>query len=798
MRSAGADRTRRVVRRLAIASAVGLVLAVAPLPWFSWITVSVTDRIDLPLAAADTTGTRTADDTGIDQFTMIGISTEHVIDAPIAVRVSEDGRWGEWFDVTVDDTDGPDPETAEGRATRPASDGVWVGAADGYEVKVPDAAGTAQVLLVRDEIRSASVDDVTVDAGASVGPAINPRSAWGARAAKNAPSYGSEMKLAIVHHSATSNDYTSAQVPSILRSIQAYHMDGRGWSDIAYNLVVDKFGTIWEGRGGGVDRLVIGAHAMGFNTNTVGVMMLGEYSSAQPTAAAIDAMGRVIGWKSFVHGVDPASTGVPFTSGGSGTWPAGTTGSFPRIVGHRDVGSTACPGSNLYRLMNNIRSVAKVNSDGLLRDTTPFGSVDVRQGGAGTVQVAGWAIDPDAPGGTGQVRVSLPDRSQVADATVVRSDVGAVYPAFGSAHGFDVTIRGVPAGTRNLCVSFLNPGPGIDVDAGCQNVIVTPPTTGSPVGAITGVSTTIGTAVVTGFAVDPDSVGPISVQVALAGQTQTVVADVSVAGLGSTYTGLGDLHGFTATFTGVVGDGLQACATARNSGPGADQAIGCFSVVTPGGPPTGALEDVARSGTTLSARGWADDPDTDSPISVVMTVDGIPFATGVADRPRADSTESAGVTDVNGFALSGEWNPSPGAKRVCVRAVNVGRGSDLELPSCRTIDVPAPPPPPVSVALGGADRIQPLRRAMRITGWAIDSVQTGPVWVWLIIDGQWRFVRADQNRPFFSFFFKAWGDAHGFNVTVPARRGIRRVCMASFTVNIKKLAFLGCQQVRVR
>jgi len=786
---------------LAIAAALGLLLAVAPVPWLSWITVSVTDRIDLPLAAADATGTRSAADTAINEFTMIGISTEHVIDQPISVRVSHDGRWGEWFEVAVDDTDGPDPGTAEGRASRPASDGVWVGAADGYEVHVPGAAGDAQVLLVRDAVRSAAVDDVTVDAGASVGPAINPRSAWGARAAKNDPSYGSEMKLAIVHHSATSNDYTSAQVPSILRSIQAYHMDGRGWSDIAYNLVVDRFGTIWEGRGGGVDRLVIGAHSMGFNTNTVGVMMLGEYSSVQPTAAAIDAMGRVIGWKSFVHGVDPASAGVPFTSGGSGTWPAGTTGSFPRIVGHRDVGSTVCPGSNLYRLMNNIRSVAKVNSDGLLRDTTPFGSVDTRQGGAGTVQVAGWVIDPDAPGGTGQVRVSLPDRSVVADATQVRSDVGAVYPAFGSAHGFNVTIGGVPAGTRRACVAFLNPGPGIDVDAGCLNVTVTAPTTGPPVGAVTAVSTTTGTAVVSGFAVDPDAVGPVSVELTLAGQTQTVVADAVVAGLGATYAGLGDLHGFSATFTGVAGDGLQACATARNIGPGADQTIGCFVVVTPGGPPTGALEDVTRSGATLSARGWADDPDTDGPISVVMTVDGIPLATGVADRPRADSTESAGAIDVNGFALSGAWNPSPGSKRVCVRAVNVGRGSDMELRACRTIEVPAPPPPPTppaSVALGGADRVQPLRRALRITGWAIDSVQTGPVWVWLVIDGRWQFVRADQNRPFFSFFFKAWGDAHGFNATVPARRGVRRVCMASFTVDVKKLAFLGCQRIRVR
>ena len=82
-----------------------------------------------------------------------------------------------------------------------------------------------------------------------------------------------------MHHTAGRNDYTRAQAPAIVRGIQLFHVKGNGWNDIGYNFLVDRFGTIYEGRFGGVDRNVIGAHALGFNTESVGIALLGTYGN---------------------------------------------------------------------------------------------------------------------------------------------------------------------------------------------------------------------------------------------------------------------------------------------------------------------------------------------------------------------------------------------------------------------------------------------------------------------------------------------------------------------------------------
>ena len=73
------------------------------------------------------------------------------------------------------------------------------------------------------------------------------------------------MHAGFVHHTVNANDYTRDEVPGILRSIYAYHTQSRGWSDVGYNFLVDRFGRIWEGRYGGVDRPVVGAHTLGYN-----------------------------------------------------------------------------------------------------------------------------------------------------------------------------------------------------------------------------------------------------------------------------------------------------------------------------------------------------------------------------------------------------------------------------------------------------------------------------------------------------------------------------------------------------
>ena len=140
---------------------------------------------------------------------------------------------------------------------------------------------------------------------------------------------------------------TPAQSAAIVRGIQRYHVQGNGWNDIGYNFLVDRFGQVFEGRAGGIARNVVGAHAQGFNTGSVGVAVLGTYSAAGIEQPAKDALVALLAWRLDVAHVDPASS-VVWPSGGNSRYPAGTPVSLRAVSGHRDTGPTSCPGQVLY------------------------------------------------------------------------------------------------------------------------------------------------------------------------------------------------------------------------------------------------------------------------------------------------------------------------------------------------------------------------------------------------------------------------------------------------------------------
>ena len=162
-----------------------------------------------------------------------------------------------------------------------------------------------------------------------------------------------EVHAGFVHHTVNANDYTPDEVPGILRSIYAYHTAGRGWSDIGYNFLVDKFGRIWEGRYGGVDRPVVGAHTLNYNEYSFAMSAIGNFETAQPPAAMLQAYGVLFAWKLCLHGVDAAS-------------PQQWVGSkyFQGINGHRDAAATACPGKYLYAQIPLIRQYAAAAQQG--------------------------------------------------------------------------------------------------------------------------------------------------------------------------------------------------------------------------------------------------------------------------------------------------------------------------------------------------------------------------------------------------------------------------------------------------
>ena len=193
------------------------------------------------------------------------------------------------------------------------------------------------------------------------------RQQWGADESMRCqnPTYDDSLGGATVHHTAGSNNYSKAESAEIVRAIYAYHARTLGWCDIGYNTLVDKYGQIFEGRAGGLERNVQGAHAGGFNENTHGIAIMGDYSTQAPPQAAIDSVGKFLGWRLARAGLDPKGRTTMYSEGTSFTpYPQGAAVDLPIIFAHRDVGNTSCPGDGAYAQLGKIRDIAAAAAKG--------------------------------------------------------------------------------------------------------------------------------------------------------------------------------------------------------------------------------------------------------------------------------------------------------------------------------------------------------------------------------------------------------------------------------------------------
>ena len=143
-----------------------------------------------------------------------------------------------------------------------------------------------------------ATDDVNLPGSAfTPKPVIYSRAQWGAdeKLRDNGSLHYFEVHAGFVHHTVNANDYSRKQVPALMRSIYAYHTQSKGWSDIGYNFLVDRFGRIWEGRFGGVDRPVVGAHTLGYNDYAFAMSAIGNYDVKKPSSAMVQAYGALLG-----------------------------------------------------------------------------------------------------------------------------------------------------------------------------------------------------------------------------------------------------------------------------------------------------------------------------------------------------------------------------------------------------------------------------------------------------------------------------------------------------------------------
>lgn len=620
----------------------------------------------------------------VGEFRMIGVEMDEPPAGPVLVRVRDGGVWGEWQQLVLELDEGPDLGSSEAQRGTVGSQPLWVDSADAYEVSLgAEESGAASVMVVREHERTVVVDSSEAGAALPQLSGMHSRSEWGARGPKDTPTIASTVKLAVVHHSVSSNSYSPGQVPSIIRGIQAYHMDGRGWDDIGYNFVVDRYGGIWEGRGGGADRPVVGAHASGFNTASVGVMVLGDFSGVQPTAASIQSVGSVIGWKLALHGAEPSGT-VNFVSGGGPKYPAGTAVNLPRVVGHGDVGSTACPGQ-VRNHLGAIRVRASAVFPFWRALLSPEGAMESVVGGLGTVTVSGWAVDRSAPG-PAFVRTAAGTVKRTIATTLARPDIQARYGGDGKA-GFNGTISGVPPGMQPVCATvYSSLGSDRNTRLGCTWTLVGDPTGKSPVGRFRYVTTTPGRIQVGGWALDPETSVPVNTELIVDGTVRSSVrADKWSSSLPAQYIGLGRYRQFGTTAVAIPAGTHTVCMRAKNQAAGLDTLVDCRIVTVPAHDPGGRLEIVSSSRKgKVDITGWALDLESTRSVNVLLVVAG-KWHVVPANRRRDDIAATyPGYGAAHGLAAS--VSAPGGPTEVCAYGINLEGGKNSLL-GCRTVQV---------------------------------------------------------------------------------------------------------------
>ena len=332
------------------------------------------------------------------RYETLGVTWDPAGAAPVVrVRTRTGGTWSAWEELHRSEGADGNPGHEGGPAVRGGTDPLWVGPSDGVQVRVTAAAGRPLPSGLRAELidpgRSAydALAGESRDGGlrpAVAGrPAIVTRASWGAdeRRVKEPAIVMPTVVAGVLHHTAGKNGYSRAQVPGIIRGDFAYHLS-RGWNDIGYNVLVDRFGRVWEGRGGGLDKAILGAHTGGFNTDTFGVSVLGNLDVARPSPATVEAIARVMAWKLDVYHRDPLGSTVLTARGARGTtsrYKDGARVRMPTILGHRNVGQTACPGRYLYPALPAIRRrAAAIMKAGLLEPRISATERVHRSGGA--------------------------------------------------------------------------------------------------------------------------------------------------------------------------------------------------------------------------------------------------------------------------------------------------------------------------------------------------------------------------------------------------------------------------------
>jgi SpoIID/LytB domain protein len=306
--------------------------------------------------------------------------------------------------------------------------------------------------------------------------------------------------------------------------------------------------------------------------------------------------------------------------------------------------------------------------------TLPTGSIDIAAPVFGGIRVAGWALDPNR---AGPIPVHVYVNGEIKrgfDADKTRADVAAVFPGYGSPHGYDEVIP-VDRSNNTVCIYAINAGPGENQLLGCRAVTVPV----DPFGSIDLAAGTVDGVRVAGWAIDPDVTDPIDVHVYVDGNGYPLAADDERPDVAGAFPAYGSAHGFNGLVPATPGS-HRVCLYAINVRAGGNTLLGCRTVTVPGDP-VGSIDVVASGANGVRVAGWAFDPNSTAPIDVHVYV-GTTATVLHADRPRPDLAgpfPTAGTQ--HGFDAT---ITARAGQQVCVYGINTGPGSNVLL-GCRTV-----------------------------------------------------------------------------------------------------------------
>lgn len=311
------------------------------------------------------------------KFNAIGVYWKEDVPADtqikVEARLKNKSGWDDWRIAEPDDADqGKDPPRKDKRF----ADLIFLNEAEAFQYRVTLYTSDSSKTPTLKEIGFNYIDSTKgpktsegktgLIKEAKAEPSVISRAGWGCSPSigcdpNSSPAWSPEYESAthsVVHH--TAGGWNTSDPASTVRAIWSYHANTRGWGDIGYNYLIDGYGNIYEGRFGGEN--VVAGHAFPYNRATIGISVMGDYSYGDISGAARNSLTELLAWKFGARNIDPLSGGTiyaRYTVGGGGTTDAWGRSSFgaTRIVGHRDVAPTSCPGNVFYSTIGTIRNI---------------------------------------------------------------------------------------------------------------------------------------------------------------------------------------------------------------------------------------------------------------------------------------------------------------------------------------------------------------------------------------------------------------------------------------------------------